>query len=30
VDYGVNLNPNQTPPARQQFGNFQFSVGSAF
>lgn len=30
IDYGVNLNPNQKPPARQQFGNFQFSVGSAF
>jgi outer membrane protein insertion porin family len=30
VDYGVNLNPNTTPPAKQSFGNFQFSVGSAF
>jgi outer membrane protein insertion porin family len=30
VDYGVNLNPNTVPPPRQQFGNFQFSVGSAF
>jgi len=30
IDYGVNLNPNQAPPLHQQFGNVQFSVGSAF
>jgi outer membrane protein insertion porin family len=30
VDYGINLNPDTKPPAKQQFGNFQFSVGSAF
>jgi outer membrane protein insertion porin family len=30
IDYGVNLNPNTGPPAKQSFGNFQFSVGSAF
>jgi outer membrane protein insertion porin family len=30
VDYGVNLNPNTKPPDKQSFGNFQFSVGSAF
>jgi outer membrane protein insertion porin family len=30
IDYGINLNPNTKPPAKQDFGNFQFSVGSAF
>ena len=30
VDYGLNLNRDTKPPARQSFGNFQFSVGSAF
>jgi outer membrane protein insertion porin family len=30
VDYGVNLNPDTKPPNKQSFGNFQFSVGSAF